>query len=294
MSSYVVKYTAAENEIRAIAIDGTEMVNEAYRRHQLSPVATAALGRAMMGAQMLAANFKTDSNHLTMRILGDGPLGAIVVTATGGLEARGYVQEPHLQLPLSTLSKLDVGAAVGKNGQIHITKDLQLKEPYTGTSDLVSGEIGEDLASYLFYSEQTPSIVALGVLIDEDNSVLSAGGYIIQLLPGAKDETISRLETRAKELQPITTEMQSGSSIESIILDKVLQGFSPVELEKKAASFKCQCNREKLETTLISLGDKEITDIINQQGQAELICHFCNEQYHFKQTDLKRLLNEMK
>lgn len=292
MNSTITRVIAADRQIKAVCIDGTQIVDEAVKRHGLYPVATAALGRTMMGALLLAANFKDNNSKLTVRVLGDGPLGGIVVTANGRFQVRGYVQEPQLELPLSKEGKLDVGRAVGKNGFLHVTKDLLLKEPYTGTSKLVSGEIGEDFAAYLYHSEQTPSVVALGVLVNPDGTVLSSGGILVQLLPNTDEKIIAKLEENIAMLEPVSRLMQQGLSIDKILMEMFLRGLNPVQLERQEARFLCECNKEKLEKTLISLGEKELVDIIEEQGRAELTCHFCNSQYVFTKVELKELLKE--
>ncbi|MBS4024392.1 MAG: Hsp33 family molecular chaperone HslO [Clostridia bacterium] len=294
MAGLLTKMIAAEKKIKAACIDGTAIVDEAARRHMLSPIATAALGRTMMGALLLAANFKKKEHNLTIRVLGDGPLGGIIVTANGNFQVRGYVQEPGLELPITEVGKLDVGRAVGKSGYLHVTKDLQLKAPYTGTCKLVSGEIAEDFVNYLYFSEQTPAAVALGVLVNPDGSVLKAGGYLVQLLPDAEEDLVKKLEGNIAETLPVSTLMQQGISVDVILAEHILKGFNPVKLIGQETEFFCQCSKEKLEKTLISLGEKELSEIISEQGCAEITCHFCNQKQLFSREELHSLLAEAK
>lgn len=292
-SSYITRITAADSQIKAVAIDGTAIVNEALIRHKLSPVAAAALGRTMMGALLLATNLKKAENKITVRIIGDGPLGGIIVTTTGDYRVRGYVQEPHLELPLNKQGKLDVGGAVGSNGFIHVTKDLQLKEPYTGTIQLATGEIGEDFSHYLYYSEQTPSIVALGVLVDKDQSIRTAGGYMVQLLPGVEEEVIAKLENNINGIEAVTSYMEKGFKVEDILKEVVLQGFTTNISKKEPAMFSCGCSKDNLSRTLISLGKEELTDMLIKQNQVELTCHFCSDVHTFSIQELKTIINQM-
>ena len=279
--------TASYGFLRAVALDSTETVREAQQRHQSWPVATAALGRTLSVAAMMSASLK-DKQHLTLRILGDGPVGAIVANADDSGIVRGYIQEPHVDLPPNALGKLDVGTAVGK-GLLHVTKDLGMRTPFNGQVALSSGEIGEDFAQYFWESEQLPSVVAVGVLVDTDHHVLAAGGYLIQILPGADEELIEFVEQRVLEQPMITTMLSDGLSPEAI-LHILLDEIGLKILERRDVRFQCRCNRERLEQTLMSLGKAELEDMIAVQGGAELTCHFCREVYRFSIEELDGLI----
>ncbi|MBO8168116.1 MAG: Hsp33 family molecular chaperone HslO [Thermoanaerobacteraceae bacterium] len=292
MGDHLLRATA-QGQIRMLAAVTTDLVNEAQRRHKTLPTATAALGRVLTAAVMMGATLKGEET-LTLRVMGDGPLGTLVAVANARGRVKGYVQNPRVHLPLrETDGKLDVGRAVGKNGMLHVAKDLSLKEPYTGSVPLVSGEIGEDLARYYLDSEQTPSAVALGVLVDTDNSVKAAGGYIVQLLPGTDEDIISRLEENIKSAQNVSRLIDGGKDARQLI-EEVLKGFAIKIHERLDLQFACDCSFERLEELLVSLGSEEIKSMIEEEQGAEVRCHFCNEEYHFSKTDLERLLREMK
>lgn len=290
MKDYLVRATAAGGQIRALAVVTTNLVDEARQRHKTYPVATAALGRTLTGALLLGATL-AEEDILTVRILGDGPLGAVVATANGKGQVRGYVQEPFTHLPSTPQGKLDVGGAVGREGQLYVTKDIGLREPYTGSVPLTSGEIGDDLTYYLTVSEQVNSSVGLGVLVETDNSVRAAGGYIIQLLPGYEEETVSRLEENLLGVTPVSTMVDEGKSPEEM-LKAVLMGLDINFLETKEVSFSCPCSKERLEKVLISLGREEIVSMIEEQGGVELTCHFCCDVYNFSKEELENLIAE--
>ncbi|WP_031515035.1 Hsp33 family molecular chaperone HslO [Desulfofalx alkaliphila] len=291
MNDYLVRAVAEDGQFKVQCCVTTNLVEEARKRHNMWPIPTAALGRTMTAALLLGANMKGE-DIITIRVLGDGPLGAVVVTADAHGNVRGYVQNPQVHLPTVRLGKLAVGPAVGK-GSLHITRDLGLKEPFTGTVELISGEIGEDLAHYLTYSEQTPSAVALGVLVDTDNSVRAAGGIIVQLFPGADEEVLSTLERNLSTLPPVSSLVDRGAKPETII-HMLCKGLPIKILDKNEVQFSCPCNRERLESLLVSLGPEEISQMIKEQKGAEVQCHFCAEKYKFNADDLKRLLAEVK
>lgn len=290
MQDYLVKGVAEDGSFRIFAARTTATVEEARVRHNCWPVAAAALGRTLTAGVLLGANLKGD-DVLTIRILGDGPLGAVVVTANAKGEVRGYVQEPQIHLPSTPNGKLAVGAAVGQ-GQLHITRDLGLKDPFTGSVDLISGEIAEDIAHYLTTSEQTPSAVALGVLVETDNSVVAAGGVLLQLFPGASQDTLDKLEQSLSHLPHVSALIQQGETPEDII-NRVTQGMDIKILEKKPVSFKCSCSRERLEDLLVGIGEDEVKAMLEEQGGAEINCHFCSQQYHFDRNDLLRILDRI-
>jgi len=292
MSDYIVRATAAEGAIRAFAAVTTRMVGEAASIHNLSPVASAALGRTMTAAAIMSRmRLTSEEDALTIQIKGNGPLGGIVVASDYESNVRGYVYNPDVDIPLNSMGKLDVGGAVGKVGYMNVIMDLGLKEPYIGYVDLVTGEIGDDVAYYFAKSEQTPSIVALGVLVDVDGSILNAGGYIVQLMPGAGDDIIDYLEEKIRTLAPVTKLLSEGKTPEDIL--EMLFGEKSLKIaEKSPCRFVCNCSRERMERNLISLGRDELADMIEEQHGAELQCHFCNKKYYFSEEELKSLIHQ--
>lgn len=291
MEDYIVRATAANQTILAFAADTTNTVNEAVRLHGLYPVATAALGRTLSAAAMMSQSLKGENSKLTIQIKGDGPLGSIVVVSDSSANVRGYVHDPHVDIPLNKAGKLDVSAAVGENGYLNVIKDLGLREPYIGYVDLKTGEIGDDIAYYFAFSEQVPSVVALGVLVDEDNNVVNSGGYIIQLMPGAEEELISYLEKRISTLPSVTNMLSDGKRPEDI-LEMILGEKELVILDKTPCSYLCTCSRERMERNILSIGEKDIREIIQEQHGAEISCYFCNKKYNFTEDELKKLLRE--
>lgn len=287
MEDYLVRGIGEDGQFRVFAATTTHLVEEARKRHDTWPVASAALGRSLTAGLLLGANLKGE-DIITLRIFGDGHLGAIIVTANAGGEVRGYVQEPHTDLEHAAGGKLPVGAAVGK-GVLYVTKDLGLKEPFTGSVELVSGEIGEDIAQYLLVSEQTPSAVALGVLVGPDGSVWASGGLIIQLLPGAGEEVLTRLEKSISRLTPVSTLVARGLTPEDIVAEAV-GGLKVNYLARVPLSFKCQCSHEKVGDILAAMGKQEIEKIIEEQGKAEVRCHFCGHTHIFKVDELESIL----
>ncbi|MDK2823499.1 MAG: molecular chaperone Hsp33 [Clostridia bacterium] len=283
----LVRATALDKSIRISAVVSTKLVDEARKRHRTFPVATAALGRVMNAALLLTWGLK-DKGTITVRVFGDGPLGGIIADANALGEARGYVQNPQVDLPLNDKGKLDVGGGIGK-GTLYITKDIGLKEPYTGSVSLVSGEIGEDIASYLVKSEQIPSLVSIGVLVGPDLSVQASGGIIIQVLPNTPEEILTIIEENTSKIKPISTLIKEGNGPKELI-KLYLDGIDVEFLEEKPVVFRCKCNEEKVRDILISLGKDEIEDIIEKEGGSEITCHFCNEIYTFSKEELEDLL----
>lgn len=286
MNDYLVRATAEEGQIFALVARTSDLVEEARTLHNTSPVATAALGRVLTGAALMAASLK-DGHRLTLRIEGDGPLGSIVATAIPGA-VKGYVAEPQVDLPLKAKGKLDVGRAVGK-GSLYIIKDLGLKEPYVGSVELVSGEIGEDLAYYFTASEQKPSAVGLGVLVEPEGKVEAAGGYLLQLLPGASNELAEALEKNIKEAGAVSRLISLGYTPEDI-LALLLRGFSFKIHERQPLKFACDCSRDRLREILLALGPKELEQLLTEQGGAEAKCAFCNRTYWFNREEVAKLL----
>jgi molecular chaperone Hsp33 len=288
MQDYLIRATAFDGKLRAFAANTTGIVEELRRRHDTTPVATAALGRTATAGVMMGAMLKGEE-RLTIQVKGDGPIGQIVVDADAKGEVRGYVDNPHVDLPLNERGKLDVSGAVGE-GYLHVIKDLGLKEPYRGSIPIVSGELGEDFTYYFAKSEQTPSAVALGVLVATDYSVQVSGGFILQLLPGLEEEEIAAIEQKLAKLPPITTLMAGGEDLEEVLKRMV---DSVTILERTDIRFQCKCSRERVERTLLSLGREEIEQIIREDGKAELVCHFCNEAYAYNGEQLHSLLERL-
>ncbi|MCI5860217.1 MAG: Hsp33 family molecular chaperone HslO [Blautia sp.] len=290
MGDYIVRATAADNQIRAFAATTKELVEKARAAHDTSPVATAALGRLLTGGVMMGAMIKGEKDLLTLQVKGDGPIGGITVTADSQGHVKGYVENPDVLLPANALGKLDVGGAVG-NGMLRVIKDMGLKEPYVGQVALETGELGDDLTYYFATSEQVPSSVGLGVLMEKDNTVKQAGGFIIQLMPFTDEKVIEALEKKISEVQSVTSMLNLGMTPEDI-LNELLGEFHPEISEKIPAEFHCDCSKKRVEKVLISLGKKELTSIINDGKPVELKCHFCNSGYTFTTEELKEILKK--
>lgn len=288
MEDYLVRATAAEGQIRAFAVTTRGMVEEARRAHNTSPVATAALGRLLGGAVMMGCMMKNDTDVLTINVRGDGEMGGMTVTADSRGTAKGYVLNPDVMLPASAKGKLDVGGAVGR-GYLNVIKDIGLKEPYVGRVNLVSGEIAEDLTYYYAVSEQTPSSVALGVLMNKDNTVAQAGGFVLQLMPGASDEMISALEKRLEKIEPVTEMLASGKTPETI-LSYLLVDMKLEMNDKVPVKFYCNCDKARVEKVLISIGGEEIQSMIDDGNPVELKCQFCGKAYTFSVEELEQIL----
>lgn len=287
---YIVRATAAGGQVRAFAATTRNIVAEAGRRHGLSPVASAALGRLMTGGAMMGIMMKGDKNLLTLQVRSDGPIEGITVTADSHGNVKGYVGNPEVLLPPNAKGKLDVGGAVG-NGILSVIKDLGLKDPYVGQIDIQTGEIAEDLTYYFAVSEQTPSVVGLGVLMNPDNSVRQAGGFIVQLMPGAQEEVISKIEEKLGSLQSVTTMLDAGMTPEQI-LERIL-GDQNLEInEKSDTAFYCNCSKDRVAKALISIGKDELEKMIAEGESIELNCHFCNTNYTFTVEELKELYQQ--
>jgi len=287
MSDYIVRATAKDAQIRVFAAYTKDMVEEARRRHDTSPVATAALGRLMTAGAMMGSMLKGEKDLLTLRINASGPIQGITVTADSKARVKGYVGNPNVILPANKVGKLDVAGAVGI-GFIDVIKDMGMKEPYVGQTVLQTGEIAEDLTYYFATSEQVPSSVGLGVLMNKDNTVAQAGGFIIQLMPFAEEEVIARLEENLKEITSVTTLLAQGKTPEDLI-DLLCKGLEPVITDKTETGFYCNCDKARVEKALISIGRKEIQEMIDEGEDIEMKCHFCNTAYVFTVDDLKKL-----
>ncbi|MBD5134775.1 MAG: Hsp33 family molecular chaperone HslO [Lachnospiraceae bacterium] len=290
MSDYIVRATAADDQIRAFAITAREMVEKARQIHGTSPVATAAFGRLLMGASMMGSMMKGEKDILTIRMRGDGPINGITVTADSSADVKGYVGNPNIVIPPNYLGKLDVGAAIGY-GTMTVTKDLGMKEPYSSQINLTTSEVAEDLTYYFASSEQIPSSVALGVLMEKDNTVKQAGGFIIQLMPFADDKVISFLEEKISKITSVTDMLESGMSPEDI-LNEVTGELGLKINDRISPAYKCNCSRQRVAKALISIGRKELQDMINDGKEVSVNCNFCNTDYTFTVSELKEFYNK--
>ena len=273
-----------DNQLSLSVLDTTDMVNEAIKIHKLTPVSAAALGRTMTISTFMASGLKSDSEKLSVVVKGDGPLGKITVCGNGKLNMRGSVDNPFVDIPLKPNGKLDVSGAVGTKGRITVIKSMGLKDPYSGSAELVSGEIAQDFTAYFAYSEQQPTAIAVGVKIGTDGSCVGAGGVIIQPLPYAEEKNLIKAEEVMKNFTKVSTIIEQGG------IEKLLKDYFNVEkYDKYYPSYKCLCSREKVESTLISLGEKEARDIIKEQGKIKVTCEFCNSEYEFTKEDIDKL-----
>lgn len=292
MKDYLIKALAFNGNIRAYAVSTTETVGEAQRRHYTWPTASAALGRAMTAGVMMGSMLKGEEK-ITIKIEGGGPLGPILVDSNAKGEVRGYVTNPQTHFDLNVQGKLDVARAVGTDGTLTVIKDIGMKEHFSGQVPIVSGELGEDFTYYFASSEQTPSSVGVGVLVNPDNTILAAGGFIIQLMPGTDDETISLIEDRLQKIPPVSKMIEKGLTPEEI-LNELLGNENVKILEKLPVAFNCTCSKERFANAIISLGQDEIKDMIETEGKAEAQCHFCNENYLYTKEELEELYSEAK
>lgn len=286
----IKKYLAYNGSVRVMAIDATEMVQEIRDLHNLSNLATAALGRVMIVSSMIASTLKSYEDRLTIQIKGDGPLGNIVVCANSALELKGYITNPEVELALNNEGKLDVSKGIGL-GTLTVIKDIGLKDPYVGTCELLTGEIGDDFAYYFNVSEQTPSVVSVGVLIGKDGNVQKAGGYIIQPLPDCEDKVIDKLESINIKLPAMTELMSEGRTIDDIVVNAT--GDEEIEtVYSNEAKVKCDCSLERIENTVVALGKEEALKVLEENGKLELTCNFCNSKYNFTKEDIEKLFNK--
>lgn len=290
MTDYIVRATAANNQIRAFAATTKETVEAARQAHNTSPVATAALGRLLTGGAMMGSMMKNDSDMLTIQIKGDGPIGGLTVTADSKGNVKGYVEHPEVMLPPNAQGKLDVAGALGI-GLISVIKDMGLKEPYVGQTILQTSEIAEDLTYYFATSEQVPSSVGLGVLMEHDNTVKQAGGFIVQLMPFVDDDVVDRLEANIKKISSVTSMLDKGMTPEEI-LEEVLDGFEVEVKDTMPAQFYCNCTKERVEKAIISIGKKDIQEMIEDGKPIEVNCHFCGKSYEFSVQELKTLIKK--
>lgn len=289
---YIIRATAANGSIRAFAATTKNMTEYARSVHHTSPVATAAIGRTLTAAAMMGLSMKNEKDLLTIQIRGNGCLGGVTVTADSHGYVKGYVEEPLVLLPPNALGKLDVGGAIGQ-GQLTVIKDMGLKDPYVGTVDLQSGEIADDLTYYFALSEQVPSSVALGVLLNKENHVQASGGFIIQLMPFAEEAVINKLEENLKNIKSITELLNTGHTPESI-LELILGDMDLIINETSETGFRCNCSKERVSRALLSLGKNELTKLIDEEKPVEVNCHFCNSDYSFDKNELMTMLREAK
>jgi len=288
MSDYIIRATAADAGIRAFAATTKELVEKARQIHDTSPVITAALGRLLTGGVMMGAMLKGEDDLLTLQVSGDGPVRGMTVTAGSNGTVKGYAVEPQVMLPKNAAGKLDVGGAVGR-GTLRVIKDMGLKEPYVGQTALQTGEIADDLTYYFAASEQVPSSVGLGVLMEKNNTVKQAGGFIIQLMPFAGEEVIGALEKNLAAFSTVTTVLDAGKTPEEM-LQQLLAGLDPVITEKVPCQYECSCSRERMERAIISIGKKDIEEMINDGEAIEVNCQFCGNSYRFSVEELKEML----
>ncbi|WIV11415.1 Hsp33 family molecular chaperone HslO [Proteiniborus sp. MB09-C3] len=290
MQDYVIRAMDDKGNIRVFVANTTTLVNNARNIHNTTPTASAALGRTLTAAAIMGTMLKNEKETISIQLKGGGPLGTVLAVANSKGEVKGYVGDPNVDLQLKENGKLDVGGAVGRNGKVTVIRDFGLKEPYIGQSDIVTGEIAEDLTNYFAYSEQQPSAVALGVLVDRDTSIKAAGGYIIQVLPDATEEALDRLESNLANTPPVSSLIEKGYTPEDILFN-VCSGFNMDIKDKVAVKLTCDCSVERIQKALIAIGRTELERIIEEDGEAELVCHFCNQKYHFNRDELNELLN---
>lgn len=293
MNSYILRGHAKDYSVRIFAADTKSLVEKTRTTHGSSPVATAALGRTLTAGSMMGTMMKGEKDKLTITLRGKGPIGNVVVVGNSKGIVKGYVSNPQIDIPLRPDGKLDVGGAIGTEGEIVVVKDLGMKEPYIGKYELVTGEVADDLTAYFAYSEQQPSAVALGVLIDTDCSVKAAGGFIVQIMPEANEDTISKLERNLNKIPSLSFMLGDGMTIDQIV--EILMAEIPYEISDKIpVDFVCDCHRERIEQVLISLGKEELVRLRDEEDEkVEVVCHFCNEKYNFERHHLDEIIDSL-
>lgn len=284
-----VRYISEDGAIVMVAVDSTDIVYRAEQIHKTSAVVTAALGRLLTAASLMGSMLKGKDDSVTLKLAGDGPAGSVIAVSDSSGNPRGYVQNPVVEIPLNAYGKLDVSGAVGKNGYLYVIRDLGFGEPYIGQTPIVSGEIAEDIASYYANSEQIPTVCALGVLVDRDLTVKKAGGYLIQLLPGAPEEDISALEENIRSIAPVTVMLDEGKSIDDIC-HIALKGFEPQLLDESMSEYRCNCSRDRVKQALVSIGREELEKLAQEQEKTQIECHFCDKKYVFSKEEILDLL----
>ena len=292
MSDQLIRAISSDGRVKAVAVSTRDLTERARQIHKTLPVATAALGRALAAASMMGNALKEDGASVTLQIKGGGPLGTLLAVSDNQGNVRGTVDAPQVDLPLRPDGKLDVGAAVGQDGTLTVIRDLNMKEPYVGSVGLLGGEIAEDLAAYFVESEQIPTACGLGVLVDRDQSVLAAGGYLIQLLPGAGEDTIAKVEGSLMAAGAVTGLLRDDPDPEAM-LRRALSDFDLEILEKSPIEYRCYCSRERMERALISLGAEELQSMIDEHGSADLTCRFCDNVQHFSREDLEAMVRDI-
>lgn len=285
----IVRYITEDGSAFVISADTTDMVGMAEQIHKTSAVNTAALGRLMTAASMMGDMLKGKDDSITLRMNGGGPAGSLIAVADSEGNARGYVQNPVVEIPLNENGKLDVKGTVGTNGYLYVMKDIGLKEPYVGQTEIISGEIAEDITNYFVSSEQTPSVCALGVLVNPDLTVAAAGGFIIQLLPFCPDEVISKIEYAVETLEPVTAMLSKGMTPDDIA-KAAMKGLELSKLDESEIEYRCNCSKEKVEAALISTGRASLEDMISSGENTKVECHFCDKTYEFTPDDIQKLL----
>ncbi len=286
----IIRAITSDGYLKAYVINSTETIRDAQGLHGTGKVASAALGRALTAALILANDMKNETDRVSVQFRSEGPIGNVVAEANGKNEVKGFVSNPNVVLPLREDGKLDVGGALGHKGTLTIVRDIGLKEPYVGTVELISGEIAEDISYYYMQSEQIPTVLGLGVLVAQNFAILSAGGFMIQLLPGAPDSIVDKVEENVKALPKSISALIADGKNATEILGMLLSGFDYQILSKKEPSYRCDCSRYRVETALISLGKTELTKMIEEEETTEVSCHYCNKKYHFSKDDLEMLL----
>lgn len=284
----ITRYISDSGVRLSIAVT-TETIDEARRRHDLWPVVSAALGRSMTGALLLAGDYKNNET-VTLKVSGDGPIGALHVDALGDNRIRGYADNPHVDVPITANGKLDVGRAVGHTGEIAVTRFSGIERNYSSRSELISGEIGDDLANYLYISEQVPSTIAVGVLVDTDDSILAAGGFLVQALPGVSEEALEKIENNIKNIGILTDYLLQYKEAEGLA-EKIMEGIDYKEVYTDSVSFGCTCSRERFQGILSALRPEDKAELL-EDDETELVCHYCGEKYTFTQAELKALFSE--
>lgn len=284
----IITALAADGSVVCHAIDSTDIVARAEQLHRTSATVTAALGRLMTATSLIGAQLKGEDDSVTLRLNGDGPTGVLISVSDSQGNVRGYVENPIVEIPLNQYGKLDVAGAVGKAGYLYVMRDLGMKEPYISQTPIISGEIAEDITHFYATSEQVPTVCALGVLVNTDLTVVCAGGFLVQLLPGAPEETIDILEKAIEKIPPVTKLLSQGVTVEEIAL-MTLEGFSPSIIGSHEVEYRCNCSRQRVEKALISLGREELDNMAGEQPVTEVDCHFCNKKYRFSPDELREL-----
>ena len=293
MKDFLVRGMTADGFVKITAVQSTELVERARQIHKTLPLATAALGRTLTAVSMMGNELKYDKGSVTLQFRGDGPLGAITAVSDSNGNVRGYLQNPAAVLPLRSDGHLNVGAGVGRDGMITVIKDIGSREPFTGRIELQSGEIAEDVAAYYVLSEQIPTVCALGVLVDRDQSVKCAGGYLLQLLPGAPAGLVDLLEYRVQDVGSITANLEKGLDMRQVV-EELLYGMGLQLMEEHPVAYECKCSRAKVESALISLGREELQRLIDEEDSTDVTCQFCDVIYHFDRKDLEELKKAQK